>query len=377
MSAKLYVQAMNVHQGGGLALLLPLLKSIPSELSVVAFIDQRIAHELKLSSNIEIRAVKPTVVARLSAEYWLFKQVKTADRVLCFGNLPPLFPLKGEVLVFLQNRYLVDSISLEGFPLKTRLRLSAERFWLTACAHHVNQFIVQTASMKRLLCSKLACDEAVAHIWPFTLLTSKQSPTDQEKPVNKVEPVKHFSFIYAASGDPHKNHRRLIEAWVLLAEEDLRFHLCVTVDHGRHSDLCKQMEEYAKQYQLNFINVGFLSHADLLEKYQSFDALIYPSLMESYGLPLIEAQQRGLKIIAAELDYVRDVANPEETFDPASAISIARAVKRFMGLAVDQPLLLDASDFLKLVLCTGEKPIIGNVESGTEFSKIVVPKTEF
>ena len=64
--------------------------------------------------------------------------------------------------------------------------------------------------------------------------------------------------------------------------------------------------------------------------YRRVDALIYPSFAESLGLPLIEARQARLPILASELDYVRDVIDPEESFDPMSSVSIARAVKRFM-----------------------------------------------
>ena len=60
-------------------------------------------------------------------------------------------------------------------------------------------------------------------------------------------------------------------------------------------------------------------------------ALIFPSKYESFGLPLIEASKMHIPIIASELDFVRDVCNPIQTFDPNSAISIARAINRFFG----------------------------------------------
>ncbi len=59
-------------------------------------------------------------------------------------------------------------------------------------------------------------------------------------------------------------------------------------------------------------------------------ALIFPSKTESLGLPLIEAASAGLPIIASELDFVRDVCVPNETFDPYSSTSISRAVKRLL-----------------------------------------------
>jgi hypothetical protein len=53
---------------------------------------------------------------------------------------------------------------------------------------------------------------------------------------------------------------------------------------------------------------------------------------------------------ASELDYVRDVLDPEQSFDPESATSIARAVKRFMGWEILPLPLLDAVEFIKHVL---------------------------
>ena len=349
MSTKLFLQAMNIHQGGGLSLLLPLLKAIPSDQPVIALLDQRISQKLVLPSNIKVKFIKPSLLHRLRAEWWLSRMVASTDCVLCFGNLPPLFPLKCKVMVFLQNRYLVESVSLTGFSLKTRLRLSIERLWLEICAHHASEFIVQTESMKRLLCQKRICDPSNVNIWPFALMNPSLLSVANAK-INNTVVKKNFRFIYAATGEPHKNHRCLIEAWVLLAMEGLRPELCVTLDSKIYSNLCRQIDEHIRKYQLNVCNIGFLPHSDLLKEYQSYDALIYPSLIESYGLPLIEAQQQGLKIIAAELDYVRDVVNPEVSFDPNSAVSIARSIKRFMGIPHKDLSALSASDFLHLIL---------------------------
>ena len=74
---------------------------------------------------------------------------------------------------------------------------------------------------------------------------------------------------------------------------------------------------------------------DVQPLYRSASALVYPSLLESFGLPLTEAKACGLPVIAAELDVVRDVLDPVQAFDPLSPTSIARAVIRFMG--IDEP----------------------------------------
>jgi glycosyltransferase involved in cell wall biosynthesis len=158
------------------------------------------------------------------------------------------------------------------------------------------------------------------------------------------------SFVYVASGEPHKNHRPLIEAWCLLAKEGLFPSLCLTLDETRFARLYKDIDELRQRYDLKVTNAAELSHKDVLALYKKADALIYPSTFESFGLPLIEARQAGLPVLAAELDYVRDVIDPEQTFDPESPISIARAVKRF--IKSDEPALplLDAKKFLEQVV---------------------------
>jgi hypothetical protein len=47
---------------------------------------------------------------------------------------------------------------------------------------------------------------------------------------------------------------------------------------------------------------------------------------------------------------VRDVVEPVQSFDPHSPVSLARAIRRFLGHAPDTVNLVSASDLMKLVL---------------------------
>lgn len=125
--------------------------------------------------------------------------------------------------------------------------------------------------------------------------------------------------------------------------------LKLTLDKDRFSDLCSWIEQQTGQCRLNIVNLGNLPHEQVKELYAQVSALIYPSNFESFGLPLIEARQAGLPILASELDFVRDVIDPEQTFDPESAISIARAVKRFLRIEEQALPLHDASSFLSQI----------------------------
>ncbi len=346
--ARLYIHAPNVHQGGGAALLTPLLHLTHGH-EVVVVHDSRMPLPARRAGT-TCHPVVPSIWQRFRAEAWLAKNVGPQDIVLCFGNLPPLFKLKGHVVVFVQNRYLVDDVKLRDCPLKTRLRLGAERIWLARRMKNADEFVVQTPSMKRLLDARTK-GAAPVRVLPYAANhegygRGMQSPQMQKE--------KKFDFVYVASGEPHKNHRPLIEAWCLLAEEGLFPSLRLTLDRARFAGLWSWMEQKIAQHRLQVENLGSLPHEQVLRLYGQAGALIYPSTFESFGLPLIEARQAGLAVLAPELDYVRDVLDPEQTFDPASAVSIARAVKRFLG-AQEPPLpLLDAAQFMASVLGKSE-----------------------
>jgi glycosyltransferase involved in cell wall biosynthesis len=136
-------------------------------------------------------------------------------------------------------------------------------------------------------------------------------------------------FVYVASGEEHKNHFRLLQAWSLLGKQGLKLKLILTIGSS-FKTLVSKINFLRNNNGLEIYNMGLVKHEEIFEIYKNAEAIIYPSLIESFALPLIEASQIGLPIIASELDYVREVCEPIETFDPTSHISIMRAVRRFI-----------------------------------------------
>lgn len=340
---RVFVSAYNVHQGGGRALLRAIFCAMKKDYLPIFCIDERMCLPEGCPSH-SVKVFRPNILQRLRAEWWIKKQVNSGDVVLCFGNLPPLWKPRGQVTVFLQNRYLVDDVSLSQFPWATRLRLMIERFWLKARMHNVGEFVVQTPSMKRLL--EARTDKPV-HVLPFMAQCEEYARKAARR---NIRDEARFDFLYVASGEPHKSHQQLVEAWRLLAEQGMYPSLKLTLDEKEFPELCAWLREMVARHALKIENLGHLPHEQVLAIYKQAHALIYPSTFESFGLPLIEARQARLPILASELDYVRDVIDPEETFDPLSAISISRAVKRFMQLEEPPLQLMDAAGFLEKIL---------------------------
>jgi len=346
MTGKRLLYAPNIHQGGGNTLLLPLLEALKDEIDVTFVLDARMTLPKGVRLAGHVYRVKPTLFSRLCFEWQLRTVVKQDTLLLCMGNLPPLFAHQGIQQVFVQNRYLIDDVSLVSFPLSVRIRLMVERWWLKSNASYVQRFIVQTPTMQRLIGNRLGKD---AEVLPFATVGGHHVAAKK-----KCEKRYHYDFLYVASGEPHKGHKTLIEAWVTLAERGLFPSLCLTLDANRFPELCASISADVEKHGLNITVLGECSYAEIQQLYRQSRAMIYPSLFESFGLPLIEAATVGLPVLASHASYVTDVIEPSALFDASSSQSIADAVQGFRGGPAKLKVqLFDVNEFLVRVFSEG------------------------
>lgn len=322
MSVKIFLYAPNVHTGGGFVLLRALLAAWPEGQSLRAILDDRARENLILPPRCEAIWTRPSLGSRWAAERKLATRVSLGDTVLCFHGLPPLLPSLGRVVVFQQNRNFLGHIPLSNFSMRTATRLAVERLISWQFRHRVDEYVVQTQSMARDLIRWYGNrGKPAVRTIPF-MEALPEFPKE-----STIAPD--WDFVYVADGETHKNHRCLLEAWRVLAQQGLRPKLALTLG-ARDGALEQFIAALRAECGAEVHNLGQMPHEQVIGLYRRTRALIFPSLGESFGLPLIEAQQLGVPIVASELDYVRDVCEPVQTFDPRSVQSIARAVKRFL-----------------------------------------------
>lgn len=334
------IVAYNLHTGGGLVLLKSVLAAL-SEYHGILLLDERLPTNVEIPSQFNAYKVRPGFLSRFKVERFLKKIQYPDDIILCLGNLPPLFKPRAIVHCCLQHRGLVDR-TIRPASLWVRWRTQIERLWLKSFSKHVDQFWVQTPLMADLLKKNIKKPVDIRCAIPgfenihYSRSLNAKTIMDGQS-----------SFIYPASGETHKNHRSLIEAWKRLAAESIFPTLYLTLSPERDTHLLDWIQQQKEDTSIKVINLGELPHVELLDWYRKMNALIFPSVLESLGFPLLEARQAALPVIASELDFVRDVLDPDETFDPHSSASIARAVKRFLNIK-EQPLsLIKTEDFLK------------------------------
>jgi glycosyltransferase involved in cell wall biosynthesis len=329
------LHAPSVHVGGGAVLLKELLL-VQENRATWVNLDARAAAFLTLPRPMECHFVQPSLFDRLKAEFRLRGTAQPGDIVLCFHGMPPLLPSRGRVIVFQQNRNYLGLNPLSSFSGRTRIRLAAERFICRYFKSHVDEYVVQTPSMLTALKAWHGGNPKVRVI-PF------RGDVVAHPSVRTAE--KTFDFIYVADGESHKNHKNLLAGWILLAQEGIFPSLVLTLP-DRYAALLRQVREGIAAHNLRITNMGKLQHEQVLALYHDARVLVFPSMSESLGLPLLEAADAGLPVIASELDYVRDVCVPIQTFDPNSPVSIARAVKRFMNLRTPSLQVRSVAEFL-------------------------------
>lgn len=316
----IFIAAYNINTGGGLILLKELLSGLPNNKEFVLYADSRI--NITCPPNVNVKKVKPTLFSRFKAELQILSNAKENDVVFCFGNFPPLFNLNAFVSVFFQNRILIDNTNITNFKFKKFLRLFFERIIFKFIAMHADEYIVQSKSMRDGLISKVK--NIPVNIRPFT-----NNVKFITKISNHMQIVNNCTFVYPASLDPHKNHINLVLAWKILFDMNLKPKLILTINKVLFLKEFSELSALVSLLNISF--VGDVSQEELVKIYSNSDCLIYPSISESYGLPLVECNLNNMPIIASELDFVRDVCKPVETFNPNSPRSIASAVIRFLG----------------------------------------------
>ena len=79
--------------------------------------------------------------------------------------------------------------------------------------------------------------------------------------------------------------------------------------------------------------MGVVTEADLDVLYGCADVLVFPSLYEGFGLPVLEAMRRGLPVVTAAVSSLPEVGGEAAVYvdDPCDADALAAAISRALG----------------------------------------------
>ncbi len=134
-----------------------------------------------------------------------------------------------------------------------------------------------------------------------------------------------FPYVLCVSNRKrHKNELRTVEAFAT-ADIDPRTHLVLT--GGPHADLSRFIKDLNISARVNFM--GEVAEKKLPSLYRGARALIFASLYEGFGLPILEAMACGTPVVTSNTTAMPETAGDAAVLvDPTSVQEISQAIAK-------------------------------------------------
>jgi len=307
------VDAVYINDGGGKVLLDYLIDELEKTGKQIFYLlDKRVAGE-----NFNIKA--SNTLQFMESNFSLRKKFYSSNKssftsILCFGNIPP--NVKTTAVVYTYFHQLLFLKIPADLPLHKKVLYWIKTNIVRGLKSNTNFWVVQSDLVATLLSQK----------YKVSTKSVKVLPVYKELPVSassiRREPK---SFLYVSNATPHKNHLSLINAFCRFFDETKAGKLTLTVSDHYPAILNMINSKIKEGYPI--INNGFISQSELSALYASHEYLIFPSSTESFGLPIVEAIEKGCKVVAPDLPYVHAICMPSFTFKDNSESSIFAALK--------------------------------------------------
>lgn len=314
MKKPIHIAASNIHGLGATQLvqsLLPALAAVGGDRVGSVFVPET-GGLAETSTNLGLTTVKvvrrlPNAISRVTECLFSRLYYRVSGDMLVLGDVP--LTIGGKQVVLVHRPHMVsgaDTGSASG-----NAKVAVSRWLFRRNARHVHRAIVQSDVIGDELRDNFpALDGRISIIpqpAPLWLASSKrwQRGWGDDRPLR---------LFYPASAYPHKNHALLKRyAGEFAARKDV--HVVTTLDPANSSRTTMLMP------------IGLQDADGMRDQYSRADALLFPSLDESFGLPLVEAMTIGLPILAADRPYARSLCGDTAIyFDPTDGGALDEAI---------------------------------------------------
>ena len=261
---------------------------------------------------------------------------RSADCLIMLGNFPCLFWTGSQRVLFHNTLYISNNskksilFSLEVLYFKFLIKLKKPIL------------LVQTKYIKKLLEDFFFFSLEIFVVGIPRMLVEQNLDT-----INHDSKVILF---YPADFHPHKNHRALRP--IIHSSEMQKLQIVLTISKDEAAAAFTPIE-----FSEQLICVGKVDRHAVNEYYRKSSALLFLSQTESLGMPLIEACEHGLPIIAPDVDYVNSAISNFYKFDIDDIDSLKNAVNLFVNdykhasHRIACPKILESQDkFLKSII---------------------------
>lgn len=337
------VSAVNIRKGGTLTILrgcLEYLSSLPrDDYRIVALVHKKSLAEYPNIEYIELPDTIKSWFRRLWCEYvtmyGISKKLQPVDLWLSLHDTTPRVIAKKQA-VYCQTSFPFLKWKKQDvrFDVKVVLFSLFTRFAYQINIHRNKYLIVQAEWLR----------DGFSEMFGIPTDRFIVCPPEQKKVVyNKIE-IEHnvFTFIFVSTPDCHKNFETLCEAARMLEHKigTGKFNVILTIkgDENKYSKYL--FSKFGKVSSIRF--EGFMSKDKLYSYYDRADCLVFPSRIETWGLPITEFAATGKPMLLSDLPFAHETSagcTNVAFFDPEDPIDLMGKMERMVKC--DESILLN------------------------------------
>jgi glycosyltransferase involved in cell wall biosynthesis len=260
-----------------------------------------------------LQFILPKILRQLDIDVLLGSSDVTSTRSFC--------PL----LLVIHNYNPFSPMTKRIWDRKTRVRLALQRKVVRGSARRADQVVFVSEWSRQAMSPSLGISLEKSTVIYHGVDDSFGTPLEREAASQTENP---FILVVSVVLE-HKNLVRLVEAYdQLLQSLDQKLDLVIAGPIGSVK-LYQTLQLFLEQRGLTN-NVRFLDSItsdELLVLYHQAELMVFPSLEETFGLPLIEAMAVGLPVVVSRASAIPEVCgDAARYFDPQDVADMTRAI---------------------------------------------------
>jgi glycosyltransferase involved in cell wall biosynthesis len=263
--------------------------------------------------------------ARIAVEQAWLQAAAAREGIQCMHWFAANAPLLGGVPVAATIYDLKPVLEPETYGLAYRLYLQTMMRFASRRADVVMPISETTA---HLLTELLGVPEARMVVVPFALgEVFRRSVPEAMAAFRAKYGLPEQFWLYVAHYYPHKNHERLFQAYARLRTTGAPAWPLVLRGSKNGAEELLAGWVAANGLQEHVIWLPALEMDEMPVLFSAATALVYPSLAEGCGIPVVEAMACGCPVVASDIPTTREFAGPAALmFDPTDTDGIAQAM---------------------------------------------------
>ena len=277
-----------------------------------------------------VRGISVSQVARVAYEQSILPTLAKSDGLDCvhwFANNRSVLDTVPAVVTVHDFKF-IDRPSEEAWVKELYLRRMA-RF---AC-RRANSLIAVSNATAKAASRLFGVDEQKIFVIPNPIEdTFRPEPEQSVKQFCDRLKLPTEFWVYVAHPYAHKNHAKLFRAYKKFKESSQSGWALVL--RGDSANGNAELDALAIELGIadSIRWLPRLSTEDMARLYSASSAMIFPSLYEGGGIPVLEAMACGCPVVASNIDTTREFAGDAAlTFDPTDVDAIAATMLRFVS----------------------------------------------